>query len=622
MSLHDFRAQLQGRARAVATALCVFAFLAALGTATLTRAPQDEKTVLGDLLARVLSTPTSRVSIGAVDGALSSDVTIRGVAISDRDGVWLKLDRARLVWRRAALLSGRLEINSLELGRLEVLRRPLPSPDSATLEPDGSLLPELPVKVEIKGFKLGELVLGESFAGQPARLTADGKAKLGAPVEGLDLDVSVRRLDAAGLFAAHLRFVPKGEQLEMKASLVEPAGGLLSKGANLPGTPPINLNLDGRGTLDDWNAGLDFNAGESIDAKGSARMSRVGTERRLSVDLASHLEGLLPGPAAAVFSGRTKLDGGLHFSDSGAFGIDRLELASQTARLDARGTLTAARVADFTVSAQAVPTEGAELDSLVFDGSLKGPLARPRVNGSLKAAGLRAQGSALDRIETRFSAEPAGPDPNASRFALSADASVEGLLLADPALRRAIGSRAALTFRGTLQPDNIVEVATFRIEGPTTQAAYAGKVGQSTLTGTVQAALSDMAVFSDIAGRPLAGSITARANLSGDPARKAVTADIDLRTQALALGLPALDRLLGQSPHFRGRLSQTYDGYTFEGARLDGAEIVASLEDAPPRVSRMPGSMSTSRISPHLSRSSPVGPPSTGASPVPSNGQI
>lgn len=578
MSLHDFRAQLQGRARAVATALCVLAFLAALGTTTLTRAPQDEKTVLGDLLARVLSTPTSRVSIGAIDGALSSDVTIRDVAISDRDGVWLKLDRARLVWRRVALLSGRLEINSLELGRLEVLRRPLPSPDSATLEPDGSLLPELPVKVEIKGFKLGELVLGESFAGQPARLTADGKAKLGAPVEGLDLDVNVRRLDAAGLFAAHLRFVPKGEQLEMKASLVEPAGGLLSKGANLPGTPPINLKLDGRGTLDDWNADLDFNAGESIDAKGSARMSRVGAERRLSVDLVSRLEGLLPGPAAAVFSGRTKLDGGLHFSDSGAFGIDRLELASQTARLDARGTLTADRVADFTVSAQAVPTEGAELDSLVFDGSLKGPLARPRVNGSLKAAGLRAQGSALDRIETRFSAEPAGPDPNASSFALSADARVEGLLLADPALRRAIGSRAALTFRGTLQPDNIVEVATFRIEGPTAQAAYAGKVGQNTLTGTVQAALSDMAVFSDIAGRPLAGSITAKANLSGDPARKAVTADIDLRTRALALGLPALDRLLGQSPHFRGRLSQIYDGYTFEGARLDGAEIVASLE--------------------------------------------
>ena len=91
------------------------------------------------------------------------------------------------------------EVDSLEVGRLEVLRRPLPAPVSATPEPDGSLLPDLPVKVEVKTFKLAELVLGEALAGQPARLTAEGRAKLGAPAEGLDLDVAVRRLDAEGL---------------------------------------------------------------------------------------------------------------------------------------------------------------------------------------------------------------------------------------------------------------------------------------------------------------------------------------------------------------------------------------------------------------------------------------
>src|ERR1700761_4692536 len=71
-----------------------------------TRADEGDKSVLGSLLSRALSTPSSRVSIGAVDGALSSDATIRDVAVSDRDGVWLKLDRARIVWRRLALLSG------------------------------------------------------------------------------------------------------------------------------------------------------------------------------------------------------------------------------------------------------------------------------------------------------------------------------------------------------------------------------------------------------------------------------------------------------------------------------------------------------------------------------------
>ncbi|MGU3541318.1 hypothetical protein, partial [Methylobacterium sp. A54F] len=94
-------------------------------------------------------------------------------------------------------------------------------------------------------------------AGQPARLAASGKASLGNPAEGLDLDLAVGRLDAAGRFTARLLFVPKGERLEVKLALTEPAAGLPSKGLNLPGGPPINLDLDGRGTLDAWDARLD-----------------------------------------------------------------------------------------------------------------------------------------------------------------------------------------------------------------------------------------------------------------------------------------------------------------------------------------------------------------------------
>src|SRR6195952_4587577 len=140
---------------AIAVVAILFA-LTMLGAAG-SRAEDGDKSVLGGLLSRALSTPSSRVSVGAVDGALSSDATIRDVAVSDRDGVWLKLDRARIVWRRLALLSGRLEVDSLEVGRLEVLRRPVPGPTPPEAKPDGKLLPDLPLKVEIKGFKLAEL---------------------------------------------------------------------------------------------------------------------------------------------------------------------------------------------------------------------------------------------------------------------------------------------------------------------------------------------------------------------------------------------------------------------------------------------------------------------------------
>ncbi|MCJ2112459.1 translocation/assembly module TamB domain-containing protein [Methylobacterium sp. E-025] len=566
----------------IRVAVAILLVLGLAAPAAVTQAADEaEKTVLGGLLSRALSTPSSRVAIGAVDGALSSDATIRDVAISDRDGVWLKLDRARIVWRRLALLSGRLEVDTLEVGRLDVLRRPVPSAVAATPEPDGTLLPDLPVKVEIKDFSLAELVLGEGLAGQPARLSAKGRAKLGAPSEGLDLDAAVQRQDAGGRFGLKLLFVPQGERLELKATLNEPAGGLLSRGLNMPGAPPVDLDLDGRGTLDAWNARLDFSAGETIGAQGGARISRVGAERRLALDLAARIEGLLPGPAAAVFSGTTKLDGALGFSDGGALRIDRLELTSRTARLDARGTLDAARNADFTLQARAVPTEGgvtraadSELKTLVFDGSLKGPLARPHVAGSLKAAGLRTRDSALDLVEARLAAEPAAAD----RFDLSADARVEGLTLPDPALRRALGARAAFDFRGTLEPDNAVAVSRLHVEAPTMRADYAGRVGRNTLTGTVEAALSDLSAFSDLAGRPLAGKLSGTAKLGGDPARKAVTAEVDVRTEALSLGRPALDGLLGAAPRVTGRLSQVYDGYAFDGAKLEGAAVVARLD--------------------------------------------
>ncbi|PXW66974.1 translocation/assembly module TamB domain-containing protein [Methylobacterium sp. B4] len=584
------RAQFQARpslsAKAWASAVLLgLIVLAALVPTAMTRAADGEKTVLGGILSKALSTPSSQVSIGAVDGALSSDATIRDVVISDSDGPWLKLDRARLAWRRLALLSGRLEVDSLEIGRLEVLRRPVPGPAPAEAEPDGSLLPELPVKVEIKGFTLAELVLGESVAGQPARLAAEGKAKLGNPSEGLDVSADFRRLDAAGRFIARLLFVPKGERLEVKASLVEPAGGLLSKAANLPGTPPINFDLDGRGTLDSWNARLDFDAGPEIGARGGARISRIGSDRRLSLDLTSRIEGLVPGPAAAIFSGETKLDGGMAFSDAGGFRIDRLDLTSRTARLGISGTLSADRLADFTIQARAVPTEGgvtkaadSELDTLVFDGSLKGPLAAPRVKGNLKAAGLRSRESALDRIEAALNVEPAGTDPKAQRFAISADAVMEGLRLADPALRRAVGSRAKLTLRAAAGSDGVVDVTTLTIDADTARAAYAGRIGQNTLTGTLEAALADIGAFSGVAGRTLAGRLDARASLSGDPARKALSADLDLRGGGLVLGEPAADRLVGRAPVLSGRVSQTYDGYGFERLRFEGAGLVATLQ--------------------------------------------
>jgi translocation and assembly module TamB len=216
---------------------------------------QREGTILGDLLSRALSTPTSRVSIGSVDGALSADATIRNVVVSDRDGPWLKLDRARLIWRLAGLFSGRLEVDRLELGRLEILRRPA-SADADRPSSNKPLLPELPLKVEIKAFSLTALELGAPLLGTPERLAVTGAARLGPPTEGLELTLDARRLDAGGRASVRLAFVPEGERFDLRVEHDEPVGGLAARLANLPGLPPVRFEIAGRGVLEDWAATL------------------------------------------------------------------------------------------------------------------------------------------------------------------------------------------------------------------------------------------------------------------------------------------------------------------------------------------------------------------------------
>lgn len=581
-------------ARVAAFGVLALAF-AALLTATLAQAP-SETTLLGDLVSRALSTPTSRVSIGAVDGALSSDATIRNVVVADRDGPWLRLDRARLIWRRAALFSRRLEVDRLEVGRLEILRRPAPGEAAPTAKEP--LLPELPLKVEVKAFALSELSLGEPLLGQAARLAASGSAKLGPPAEGLDLAFEARRLDAVGRFSARLAFVPQGERLQIALAHDEPAGGLVARVANLPGLPPVRLDLSGRGTLDDFAAALEASVGPDFGAQGQVRLVRQASERVLDLDLASRIEGLLPNAVAPVFAGATRLQGTARLADGGAVALERLDLASSTARLGLSGTLSAERVLDARITAGAAPAASdasgrqitragaAEIERLAFDGSVRGPVDAPRIEGRLDAAGVRMQQGSLASLAVSLLAEPEAParqhgaaadDARPSkRFRLRADARANGIALKEPAMQTAIGEHAALTLRGVIGTDGAADLEVLRIESPTLDARYMGRAGPSLLAGTLDATLGDLSRFALLAARSdLKGALSLEAKLDGDPSARTLRADLSADGRSIATGITAVDRLLGGKLSLRGAVQNLAEGASLERLRVEGAHVSA-----------------------------------------------
>jgi translocation and assembly module TamB len=100
---------------------------------------------------RQISTPDRQIRLGVIEGALSSDVRISSITLSDRQGKWLRIEVVHLVWSRTSLLRRRLEIELLEAGSITVARPPLPAEGpSKPFEERNVELPEFPVTLNIE----------------------------------------------------------------------------------------------------------------------------------------------------------------------------------------------------------------------------------------------------------------------------------------------------------------------------------------------------------------------------------------------------------------------------------------------------------------------------------------
>ena len=544
------------------------------------RAAEQDKGVLASLISRALSTPTTNVSIGAVDGVLSSDASIRDIVLSDRGGPWLRIDKVRLVWNRLALLRRRLEVDQLTIGHLEFLRRPLgaESPPPADTTAPGSILPELPVKVIVKQFAVQELSLGEPVVGVAARLALAGKATLGPPSEGLDLHLSAERLDAPGSLTVLLGFVPAAKQLTLNVDAAEPAGGLFAHFAKLPGLPPVRLAFDGAGPLDAFKAKLDFTAGPDVWANGKVALARQDGARRLALDLKSRLEGLAPGIVKPIFAGETTLQGDVVFNDDSSLDVTGLHLVSAAARLDIEGAATADRDLDLKVHAGAIPGASA-VGKLDLNASIKGPLSGPTLDAAFDAGQIRIAEGSLDRVAATLRAAPNGPlsDP-ATRIAFAGNGKLSGLALADPALNRAVGPEITLTMRGAAAPSGEMTFDALDLAAPSLNASFSGLLSRARIHGKLAVAAGDLSRFAPIAGSSIEGEARIAADLDGAPRYGALAAILDAHVTRLATGYIILDRVIGGELSLTGGAqSHAGGGFGFDNLVLAGKHASAQL---------------------------------------------
>ncbi|ACK51540.1 protein of unknown function DUF490 [Methylocella silvestris BL2] len=571
---------------AAMAALCVLAALYLLTPAS--RASEQDKGVLADLISRALSTPTSRVSIGSVEGALSSDATVRDLSIADRDGVWLTINRIRIVWRRLALLQRRLEVDQLDIDQMNMSRRPIPAEAPVSGE-DQPLLPELPVRVDIKQFTLARADLGEPVLGVKSAFSTGGHAQLGAPAEGLQAFLDAQRLDKPATFNLRLNLVPGTQRLDLKVNLDEPAGGILSELGNIPGRPPVRLNIDGSGVLDAFNAKLVFDAGAGIGATGDASLNREGAARRLGLDLSAQASGMLPDIAAPVFAGTTRLSGNIVFNDDASVAIPGVELRAAAARLVVKGAVSKDQIADIGITAENVPNDGAatklrdvEIGRLALDAHVTGALDSPTIDSTLYAEKAKLPAAALDRLDASFKAAPTGSIANTSTMLqIAADASVKGLALTNPALAQAVGSTATFTMRGKSSVKGVIDFDVLDIKSQTLSAGFKGRAAGSELKGRLQATIPDLSRFGAISGVSLKGDAAFKADVEGTPRANSFRAMIDARADHFATGLDQVDGLFGGALTLAGGARLDPDGgFGFKDLKLVGPNAAARIDGA------------------------------------------
>lgn len=553
---------------------------------------EDGGGFLQSTLQDSLSAAGRDVRIRGFEGALSSQATMEEMTIADDDGVWLRLRDVTLDWRRAALLRGRVVVNSLTASEIILSRLPegeeTMAPEDAEATPFS--LPELPVSINIGEVSADTLTLGEPILGAEIDFGLKGSLTLGSG-EGT-ADIEITRLDGNGEVMLEAAFDNSDRVLALDLMLDEAPGGIAATLLNLPDGPSIALDVQGEGPLDDYTADLAL-ATDGTDRL-TGRVALEGTEEdgmAFDATLDGDITPLMEEPFRAFFGNETALElAGIRQAD-GALDIDRLSIAAAQLALDGRIAL----------DPSGWPTRFDLAGEIGNDDGdpVRLPVAGPSIMLGGADIAARYDADQDDRWRADISlSDLSQPDLTLDSATLTgrgvlrraaprgvtalAEFDLSGLDLDDPALAEAAGPQlgghvslewtegAPLLVRGLRAASGAATLAANgRVEALTEGFPVSGRA-------TLDA--PDLARFAAITGQDLSGA--ARAELAG--AGTLLGGDFDLtldaETDRLALGIAEVDPLIGAPATLALKARRDESGIALERFRLQNDELNATAE--------------------------------------------
>ncbi|MDR5652386.1 translocation/assembly module TamB domain-containing protein [Ruixingdingia sedimenti] len=535
----------------LAVLFCVFPLLAT--------AQEDDRGFLTRLIEDNLSGAGRAVRIEGFEGALSSRATIREMTIADDHGVWITLRGLELDWSRRALLTGRLEVETLRAEEILLPRLPdTGDPEAPTPEAVPFSLPDLPISVRIGQILAEKVDLGAPVMGIAATFRVEGSADLAGGEGNAKLDITrtdgpEARLSFDGGFANETRV------LRLSLALEEAAGGIAGTLMGLPGAPALTLSVQGEGPLEDYTADIRLATDGQDRLAGLVALRAVEGASTFALDLRGDVAPLLLPEYRDFFGNDVALVAEGRRTPLGAVQLDRLDIAAAQLRVQGQ-----ARVA-----ADGVPERlDLRLRIAAADG---GPVLLPssgvpmRVNAAdltfafdaARGDGWRLSGAVegLDRPDLRLQSVTLAGNGRIARLPEGATVggtlrlAAEGIAPADPALAQAVGAAISGQTLFSWSTGGKLRLSRLAVTGEGYELS--GRIaldsppdGETRVETMLSAQMADFARLSGLAGRDLAGR--GRVDVAGwyAPLSGAFDLTTDVAGNGLRVDVAELDRVL------------------------------------------------------------------------------
>ena len=546
--------------------------------------PEEERSLFLSFVEDRLSAPNRQIRITGIQGVLSSNARIGQITVADREGVWLTITNASIVWSRSALLlRQRLEIETLAAERIDVTRRPVPEEGMMAPEAGGFALPELPIAINIGALEIGRAAFGPTVFGLESELSLAGRIRLDDGA--LDTALAVQRLDGpGGSLELTATYANATEVLDLDLTLTEPENGVVANLLDIPERPPIDLVLSGAGPLGELDVELTLDAAGERILTGVAALRESDAGLGFATELRGPIAQLVPAQFRSFFGAETALDARGLVREGGGLSLEAVNIDSAALRLQASAETSAdgflrelaidAVIDDGTPDAIVLPVPGGDTTLQV---------ARLAVSYGENGEDWSATLDVEDFVSPTFSAAATrldlsgilqNPDnPVARRLTYALTGAATGISAATDEITEALGDRIDIAAEGEWNAGEPLAVADGRISARALDITLAGDVVDHAFRGRVGVETSSIAPFSALAGRDLAGSLDLSAFGEIRPLTGAFDLTLDGRSVELRIDNEAADNLMDGETTLSGRVARGEEGLTTEDFRVENAQF-------------------------------------------------